>query len=289
MCIRDSIGSASVQVVTNNSVSGEGIYFTSGTGLSLTGARTLIPSIYVRGGGTLRVNVQILYTDLTSDSSTWAGSAAFGTMTDAWTRLVGDSIAANAAKTINEVRLYIVTKDTAQAATFYVANAQIEDKAYATSYCDGSLGTGYAWSGTAHASSSTRTATVLSRTASSHVRLGGGALVARASRAYDPNLDQYIHHLFNSSDGRIYLLVSSDAWAGRIGAHAGVSSGVTATVGQWYVPCVEWDGDSYIVRELASGGASSDTAYTGNSSVGTTGYIGGNLSLIHISEPTRPY
>jgi hypothetical protein len=35
---------------------------------------------------------------------------------------------------------------------------QLEQKAYATSYCDGSLGYGYAWTGTAHNSTSTRTA-----------------------------------------------------------------------------------------------------------------------------------
>lgn len=35
---------------------------------------------------------------------------------------------------------------------------QLEEKAYATAYCDGSLGTGHSWSGTAHASTSARTA-----------------------------------------------------------------------------------------------------------------------------------
>lgn len=38
----------------------------------------------------------------------------------------------------------------------YMDAIQVEKKAYATSYADGSLGSGYAWSGTAHASTSTR-------------------------------------------------------------------------------------------------------------------------------------
>lgn len=42
----------------------------------------------------------------------------------------------------------------------YVDGIQLEEKAYATSYCDGSLGPGYAWAGTPHNSVSTRTATV---------------------------------------------------------------------------------------------------------------------------------
>ena len=43
--------------------------------------------------------------------------------------------------------------------TFYADGAQLEAKAYATSYCDGTLGTGYAWVGAVHASTSTRTVT----------------------------------------------------------------------------------------------------------------------------------
>jgi hypothetical protein len=41
----------------------------------------------------------------------------------------------------------------------WIDAVQIEAKSYATTYCDGSLGPGYTWSGTAHASTSSRTAT----------------------------------------------------------------------------------------------------------------------------------
>jgi len=41
--------------------------------------------------------------------------------------------------------------------TLYLDGVQVEEKAYATAYCDGSLGTGHSWSGTAHASTSSRT------------------------------------------------------------------------------------------------------------------------------------
>lgn len=45
---------------------------------------------------------------------------------------------------------------------FWIDGIQIEQKAYATPYCDGSLGSGHAWSGTAHASTSSRTAAQIS-------------------------------------------------------------------------------------------------------------------------------
>jgi hypothetical protein len=45
--------------------------------------------------------------------------------------------------------------------TVYVDDIQVEQKAYATPYCDGSLGMGHSWIGTAHASASTRTAAAI--------------------------------------------------------------------------------------------------------------------------------
>jgi len=43
----------------------------------------------------------------------------------------------------------------------HIDAAQMEARGYATPYCDGSLGPGHAWTGTPHASTSTRTATIL--------------------------------------------------------------------------------------------------------------------------------
>jgi hypothetical protein len=42
--------------------------------------------------------------------------------------------------------------------TIYIDGVQVEAKSYPTTYTDGTLGTGYAWTGTAHQSTSTRTA-----------------------------------------------------------------------------------------------------------------------------------
>lgn len=43
---------------------------------------------------------------------------------------------------------------------FYIDATQMEEKAYATPPCDGSMGTGFSWSGDAHASTSSRAVTV---------------------------------------------------------------------------------------------------------------------------------
>ncbi|GIV81733.1 MAG: hypothetical protein KatS3mg051_1087 [Anaerolineae bacterium] len=48
-----------------------------------------------------------------------------------------------------------------QPGTIYVDGVQAEARAYPTPYCDGSLGPGHSWTGTAHNSTSTRTGAVL--------------------------------------------------------------------------------------------------------------------------------
>jgi hypothetical protein len=52
-------------------------------------------------------------------------------------------------------------RNTASSGTFYIDAVQVEQKSYPTPYCDGSLGNGHNWSGTAHASQSSRTAATL--------------------------------------------------------------------------------------------------------------------------------
>jgi hypothetical protein len=75
-----------------------------------------------------------------------------------------------------------VTTPITNAVTFWADAAQLEQKSYATSYCDGSLGTGYTWAGTAHASASTRAVTIISAQAATRVNTVNGSVVAMVQR-----------------------------------------------------------------------------------------------------------
>lgn len=82
------------------------------------------------------------------------------------------------------VRLEITNDNIDQGAfSIYIDAAQLEQKSYATTYADGSLGPGYAWTGTVHASTSTRTAgvKVLGRATGDSFALGAGRLLASKS------------------------------------------------------------------------------------------------------------
>jgi hypothetical protein len=80
---------------------------------------------------------------------------------------------------------YIDTGVTAQTVNWYIDCVQIEVKSYATTYCDGTIGTGYAWTGTAHASTSTRTVgSVYMPVSEAPLTLNGGFFV-KAMRTHN--------------------------------------------------------------------------------------------------------
>lgn len=141
----------------------EGVEINSVT-LNHAGARTYIGSAYLKRGynGTVGTSlaifiVRVHYTDGTTEDS--AGKSL--NLLTTWQRFTTNPITTNASKTVSYVRL-IACRNTAAVETttmsFDMDAAMIEEKGYVTTYTDGSLGTGYSWSGTAHASTSTRTA-----------------------------------------------------------------------------------------------------------------------------------
>jgi len=78
------------------------------------------------------------------------------TLTSQWTRYTFTHACDEA--TCDHVRMFIGESDDT-ATNFLMDAAQLEKWSWPSSYCDGSLGEGYSWAGTAHASTSTRTAT----------------------------------------------------------------------------------------------------------------------------------
>lgn len=139
---------ASGQVVTNGAALHEGIYFRVSALDGINDPVTV--SAYVRGNGAVRIRLD--------DNSVGGGeypSQAVQLLENRWTRIsvTGRSHGGN------DMRLYVETdEDSAVVRTFYVDGAQMERKAYATSYCDGDQD-GCHWNGIFHASESDRPAT----------------------------------------------------------------------------------------------------------------------------------
>ncbi len=146
----DSVyGDYRIKVVTPGVQTFEGVRYTSVAAAAAT-AYTL--SVWVKGtkGALLRIDI--------TDDGTPAATGVDFTATGEWERKVVTHTT-SAGTTL--VYLTVLTQNVILATTFYVDGAQCEQLVHATTYCDGTLGTGYAWTGAAHASTSTRTATLV--------------------------------------------------------------------------------------------------------------------------------
>lgn len=143
---RSRFSIASVKVVTAGSALREGVYYRV-SGLSGI-SDTITASVYVRGAGKVRLRL------INNPSGAEWFTPAYTLNDDRWHRL---EISGNSTGS-NDMRLYVETDNLAAAVnTFYVDGLQMERKAYATSYLDGSQ-PGCRWNLTAYATNSTRDA-----------------------------------------------------------------------------------------------------------------------------------
>lgn len=108
-------------------------------------------SAWVRGtpGETIRLVVRDATTGVNHEGSNYTLSSDWQRLQATWRNETGGAV---------DVYMRVRLPNSAGEVT-YVDAAQMEQKAYATTYCDGSLGIGYAWTGVAHASTSTRAVT----------------------------------------------------------------------------------------------------------------------------------
>lgn len=137
--------------------------YTTAVTLPSNGAYTVSAYVYNGTSGAIGGTVDNTVAQLASGSA--ALTTTYTDMGGGWWRL-SNSSGVMPTQTINYgVQL-------AAGKTAYVDGVQVENLAYATTYTDGSLGSGYAWTSTANASSSTRTA---------------GSLIFSNSNNFNPN------------------------------------------------------------------------------------------------------
>jgi uncharacterized protein (DUF2147 family) len=130
------------------------LYTSYTTGLATGQSYTF--SGYVKAGNASTVGATVTIR-LRENSDGAYVSATTATLTGEWQRITVTRTLTHATPTSLN---YYITLTSAASSGFVmlVDGLQLEQKAYPTPYCDGSLGTGHSWSGTAHASTSSRTA-----------------------------------------------------------------------------------------------------------------------------------
>lgn len=134
----------------------------------------------------------------------------------------------------------------------YVDGVQLEEKAYATTYADGTLGTGYAWSGTAHESTSERTGVDLRMNPENNIDPDEGTISLwikpdwNSSEVTGSSARKYIL-MSNISSGSVLYLYYHEAgrWAFfPFTSVSSVSLSTSVTKNNWQHIVCKWNGSS---------------------------------------------
>lgn len=194
------LGAASGRVQTT-AASGDGINSLNGGAAASGQVWTAQALVRATNAADVGKTVRIGITERTSANAFVAeGLSDPVALTDQW-QLITFTRALSGGGTVAKATTKIAN-GAAVAADFVIDCVQLEEKADATSYTDGSLGTGNAWTGTAHASASTRTgAVIITAPASSRFNVQSGAYAARFLRDYGAS-EQYVMRagVFGSND-----------------------------------------------------------------------------------------
>lgn len=269
-----AVGNASLKIVTPGAVNNEGVTILSAASLGLTGASNgYTGQVRLKGAGNVTAFVQASYTD----ASFGAGTLTNIALTADWTTYTLPNLVLDSAKTVNTLRIVIYTNGT-QAITFWADAAQVEQKTYITTYADGSLGTGYAWTGTAHASASTRAESQLTFNPTGLINLTEGEMHVRVAYGNSAVAAQYAFLHLNGTNSRLYLLrlPATDKIGVGLGSSGnGANEPGTTPDGTSIVQGMSWLNNAAISYKNGVQSATTTPA-SGLTAITTAAYIGGN-------------
>lgn len=247
---------------------------TSGAAALTAQVWTCLGSIRAFASGDVGKTVKPIIVERASDNSVVAtntGSAI--TLTDAWQDFAYTVTLAGGASTAKVTSGW--RAGAATAVVFVLDGVDLVKLGYATPHCDGDLGTGHAWVGTAHASASTRTAATFKGDETHHLDPFKGAIKLTYYRAVDTGAAQTLFDVGDGTSGkdRITLRVNASdqfemGWTTDGGSEQKVTiSSPTIAVGSWVDLYAEWHG-AYMAVAIG----------TGAKTVGTRDMPKGNIS-----------
>jgi hypothetical protein len=150
--------------------------YNAGTGLTVSAGTTWTFTAWVKAGTSSAVGktVQINLREAGGAAGA-ATTTTSATLTDEWQRVAVTRTIVEADRTA--INHWIYMANVTAGPKMLVDAVQLEQKAYATPYCDGSMGNGHSWSGTAHASTSSRTVSALSYPIGGNIQAAFGTII----------------------------------------------------------------------------------------------------------------
>lgn len=199
------MGVACAEIATAD-VSAAGVFINSTNRIAVTAGSVYSASLHAKliTAGTYQFRIEIQWYDAGGSYSSSSTSSNL-TMTSDWSRFSFTATAPAGAVTAR----FRTSRVTTGAFTYHADAAQFEAGS-PTPYLDGSLGTGYAWTGTAHASTSTRTAATLTYTNPAQASAGSvGLWWLPACDNTGPTMYLFsegsLKAYFNATDDKIYF------------------------------------------------------------------------------------
>jgi hypothetical protein len=173
--------------------------------------------------------------------------------------------------------------------TAYVDGFQLEENNLLTSYTDGSLGTGYAWTSTANASTSTRTISTITYPTSGNISNTAGSIsmwvkMPQASASYPSSSYDYFFATQEDVSGDSFVIRYSrytNVWdfvKYLNFSTTAVSVADTTTAGEWVHIAATWSNSAGISLQINGGTAATNANTTMPDGFGTSIYIGNNFS-----------
>lgn len=251
-----------------NANSNEDDYATFGlTGIAASTTYTVSAYVWVTAYSAAALSNRGLYVYDSANPGTTAQSTTITAGTSGWVRHTV-AVTTTASPGTLTVRLYAP-----QAWTYWDA-VQIEQTSYPTPYSDGSLGSGHTWSGTAHASSSSRTAATLTYGTTGNIKPLTGTIMAWVRVDALLASAQTVLRLDGTSAGNIFLRLYNN---GRPEARWGTTTIAAASAiaaNTWTHLAATYDSGTLRVYvdgiEVASGTSSSFSGLPSNMYVGAS-------------------
>ena len=232
-------------------------------------------SVSVPNGGSVTVQCRILRDGATSvlvqirdTTNSTTRATASPAQTGTWERVTASWTNTTGAAATVEMRVLNTQSD--GASNIWLDACQIELKAYATPYCDGSLGgysaagvpdgSGHVWTGTAHASNSSRTAAALSYPTSGNIDPAKWTIAAWVLPVGLTGVSQEILRIAGSTAGYIILRLDAAGKPQAFGGTTGITAPSAVTPGVWTHLVATYDGATvrvYVNGAQVANGASS--------------------------------
>lgn len=168
---------------------------------------------------------------------------------DDWQRIVDVNFKPISGDVVGQVAVSLYTGSWEASEAVYVAAMQIELGAVSTSFTAGSLGLGYAWSSTAHASTSTRAASSASIATANHIAPSSGSIAFRVTPQIETGLEELWGETGTKGVGTDHLRWGRDAtkhlymeWSSNNAAYQRITSTETLDALTQYFCYLDWDG-----------------------------------------------